>query len=155
MAGLQVLATTRNPQKRALLLEKGADKCLTDDGRLHEVLGNAPHDGVNAAIEIVGAAMLRDTIQADRPIGRIAILGLLGGREIERFDVYGDLRNGVSVSYVSSEHIGRPYQPIEDFPLAKIAGAFAFDDLSQAQAQAQAHAYAESNQVAGKTVIVL
>lgn len=90
------------------------------------------------------------------------MLGLLGGREIERFDVYADLQNGVAVSYVSSEHVASEHLPIEAFPLADIAQAiadaqmpsildkvFEFDDLPDA------HEYAESNRSFGKIVVVL
>lgn len=160
--GLRVIATTRSAQKCTLLQSKGADECLIDDGQLRDVLVNPSRDGVDAALEIVGASTLRDTIQSVKPFGRVAILGLLGGREIDRFDVYGDLRNGVSISYVSSEHVGSPHLPLKEFPLQAIVQAiskremssildktFPFDEL------AQAHRYAESNQAFGKIVVVL
>lgn len=160
--GLRVVATTRNAKKSALLREKGADEILIDDGRLHEVLVNSSRYGVDAALEIVGASTLRDTIQSVKPFGRVAILGLLGGREIDRFDVYGDLRNGASVSYVSSEHIGSPQLPLEEFPLPAIAQAIAdgemppiLDKAFSFDALVQAHRYAESNQAFGKIVVVL
>ncbi|MCU1737983.1 MULTISPECIES: zinc-binding dehydrogenase [unclassified Pseudomonas] len=160
--GLRVIATTRNAQKRQLLLEKGADECLIDDGRLRDLLVSPLRPGVDAALEIIGASTLRDTIQSVKHFGSLAILGLLGGREIERFDVYADLQNGVSVSYVSSEHIGSPYLPIKDFPLAHIAQAIAdekmpsiLDKVFTFDALAHAHEYAESNQSFGKIVVVL
>lgn len=62
-----MIVTTRGPQKCGLLRRKGADECLVDEGRIREVLTNSSRHGVDAALEIVGALTLGDTIQSVKP----------------------------------------------------------------------------------------
>lgn len=94
--------------------------------------------------------------------GRVAILGLLGGREIERFDVYTDLRDGASVPYVPSEHIGSSWLAVEDFHFSTIAQEIASGKMPSILDRSfpfahltHGHRCAESNRSAGTIAVTL
>jgi NADPH2:quinone reductase len=78
--GMTVLATTRNPAKRAALTGIGADHVLIDDGHIarqvHAVLGH----GADTALELVGTPTLPDTLRATRVHGVVCFTGMLSSQ---------------------------------------------------------------------------
>ncbi len=77
-AGARVIATTRSSEREQLLRERGAHEVLIDDGALAEKVRELHPDGVDAALELVGNSVLRDTLKAVRPKGRVCFIGFLG-----------------------------------------------------------------------------
>src|SRR5207248_8913743 len=70
--GAKVVATTRSEGNVGRLREMGADVALVDRGRIEEDVRRAFPEGVDAALEVVGAATLRDTIKVLKPFGAVA-----------------------------------------------------------------------------------
>src|SRR5205807_764138 len=56
---VRVVATTRSEQNTARLREVGADITLVDDGQIADDVRRAVPEGVDAALEVVGAATVR------------------------------------------------------------------------------------------------
>lgn len=84
-----VIGTSRNPSRRAALLEQGFDVVLdpTDPGWTQAVLeatgggkeGSGGTGGVNAVIDFVAGPQFNDLIKVSAILGRIVNVGRLGG----------------------------------------------------------------------------
>ncbi|MEV4560577.1 zinc-binding dehydrogenase [Kitasatospora sp. NPDC049285] len=161
--GARVLACTRNPAHAALLEGLGADEVLIDDGRLAAQV--AERDlAVDAVLDIVGNSVLRDSLAAVRPRGRVCQIGFLGGFEpVPDFDPIADLPTGVQLSFFASAFVlGSPAFPLADIPLDRIyakveAGTlrarpvrvFPFSDI------VEAHRVLESGRALGKMAVTV
>lgn len=58
--GATVLATTRQPERADVLRAIGVDHVLVDDGHIAEAVRTVAPDGVDGALELVGAPTLYD-----------------------------------------------------------------------------------------------
>ncbi|MGV9270057.1 zinc-binding dehydrogenase [Kitasatospora sp. NPDC003701] len=161
--GASVLATTRNPVHAVLLKELGAADVLIDDGRL-AVEVDRRGVVVDALLDIVGNTVLRDSLAAVGPRGRVCQAGFLGGfAPVADFDPIADLPSGVRLSFFGSAFVlGTPAYPLSDIPLDAIyaqveAGAlnarptrvFRFDEI------VEAHRVMEAGRALGKMVVTL
>jgi NADPH2:quinone reductase len=161
--GLRVIATTRSQANTGRLREIGADAVVVDSGAIDGwVRGIAPA-GVDAALEIVGASTLRDTVKTLRPFGGVSVVGLLGGPPIlDGFHLMQDLPSATHLSFFPGMVIGTPAMPMQDSPLPWIAQetaarrmpslrtmTFDFDDVRRA------HSVMESDRALGKLVVQL
>lgn len=158
--GAQVIATTRREALRERLLALGADAVFIDDGSLSEQVRRHWPQGADAAVEVVGAATVRDTLRAIRPFGEVVAIGLLGGRVIERLDLLADLPDAVGLRFFSTQALGTSALPLDDAPLAEVARLRAAGTIPSILAHtfdfdqvAQAHALMASNQALGKIVV--
>jgi len=162
--GLTVIATTRDTTRQKRLKELGADYVLTDDGVIAEQVREIFPAGVDKAIEIVGAATVKDSMQAIKNRGEIVVIGLLGGSTtLEQFNLLGDLPNSVKLSFFGSGTLGSPdTPPLDDSPLNWIAQqvhlglmpditveVFPFENIRKA------HAHMEDNRTFGKRVVTV
>jgi len=120
--GLTVIATTRNPTSVAKLKSIGADDVIIDDGNIHEKVIAINPEGVDHALEVVGAATLKDTLKSIRQWGQVVVVGLLGGSTVlESFNLMSDLPNTVKLSFFSSGLLGSDALPLNESPLNWIA----------------------------------
>ncbi|HEV7913205.1 MAG TPA: zinc-binding dehydrogenase [Albitalea sp.] len=161
--GLKVIATTRSQANAGRLSEVGADAVVVDKGAIAESVREIAPAGVDAALDIVGASTLLDTIKALRPFGAVSVVGLLGGPPVlNQFHLMQDLPGAVQLSFFTSGLVGTPAMPIQDSPLAWIARetaarrmpslgtmTFDFDDVRRA------HSVMESDRALGKLVVQL
>ena len=56
----------------------GANHVVIDDGEIHEQVRRHAPQGVHHALEVVGAATVKDTLKCVRHWGEVAVIGLLG-----------------------------------------------------------------------------
>lgn len=161
--GLKVIATTRTPANMSRLREVGADEVVVDNGQVADLVRKLVPEGVDRALEVVGAATLRDTIKALRPFGAVSVIGLLGGPPIlDRLHLMQDLPGAIQLSFFGSGLLGTRVLPLSDAPLGSLAQetasgripslrtrTFDFDDV------AAAHSFMESNRALGKLVVRL
>ena len=148
--GATVISTTRNPMHAEKIRAAGAAQVLIDNGQLART-GSAYADKV---LELVGASTLRDSLQCLNPGGIACFTGILGGWVLERFEPIEDIPSGRYLTSFHSDSVNR----------TRMAELFAFIDRHQVAIArpttfalhdiAQAHALMESNQAAGKIVIV-
>jgi NADPH:quinone reductase-like Zn-dependent oxidoreductase len=122
LRGLTVIATTRNASSIDKLRSMGADHVVMDDGAIHDKVKTIVPKGVDNAIEIVGAATVKDTLTCVRPWGQVVVVGLLSGPPVlESFNLMGDLPGAVRLSFFSSGLLGTEILPLKDSPLNWIA----------------------------------
>lgn len=161
--GLNVIATTRTVSNEARLNEAGADEVIIDTGEIADLVRRSAPGGVDAVLEVVGAATLRDSVKALRPFGGASVIGLLGGAPVlESFHLMQDLPGAVHLNFFPSGLLGTAALPLSESPLRWIAQeiaagripslrtrTFDFDDVRQA------HRLMESNAAVGKFVVQL
>jgi len=157
--GATVIATTRRPDRAALLERIGATTVLIDDGQL---AGQRPGGVVDCVVDLVGNSVLRDSLRIVRPRGRVCQLGFLGGLEpVAAFNPIADLPSGVQFSFYGSAFVlGTDEFPLAEIPLAEMiakaeqgvyqakpARVFGFDDI------VEAHRVMESGLAGGKMTV--
>ncbi len=161
--GLKIIATTRSQENSARLHEVGADEVIVDGGKIAEQVRNLFPGGVDAALEVVGATTVTDTIKALKPFGAVSVIGLLGGPPIlEQFHLMQDLPSATRLSFFPSGLLGTPALPMNDTPLPWLAQeiathrmrslrieTFDFDDVRRA------HSLMESDCALGKLVVTI
>lgn len=161
--GQKVLATTRSQANAAHLLAIGADAVIIDNGAIAEQVRATAPQGVDVALDVVGAATALDTVKTLNPFGTAVVIGLLSGTpELAKLDLASDLPNAVRLAFFSSAMLGGGALPLADAPLRWIAdrqasGAtaslrvqtFDFDDVPRA------HRVMESNAAQGKLVVLV
>jgi NADPH:quinone reductase-like Zn-dependent oxidoreductase len=158
-AGATVIATTRNAAREPLLRVLGSDRVLIDDGRLAEQLGD---ERVDAVLDLVGNATLRDSLACVKPRGGVCQLGFLGGLDpVPEFNPLADLPSGVQLStFASAFVLGDRHFPLADVPMQAIvdraaqgiyrAEPVAVFDFAQI---VEAHRALEANRTPGKLVV--
>lgn len=161
--GATVVGTTRSEGNVQRLREVGADVVIVDRGRIEEDVRRAFPDGVDAALEVVGATTLRDTIKVLKPFGAVTVVGLLGGPPVlENFHLMQDLPNATRLSFFPSGMLGTPPLRLTDAPLRAIAEGISAGRIPSLRVRTfdfgdvrQAHALMESDRVLGKLVVRL
>ncbi len=160
--GLTVIATTRNPASVDKLKSIGADHVVIDDGNIHEKVTAIIPEGVNNALEVVGAATLKDTLKSVRQWGQVVVIGLLGGAPVlESFNLMSDLPNTVKLSFFGSGLLGSESLPLNESPLNWIAEQVASGAMPNTIAKTfdaediqEAHRLLDSGTANGKIVIM-
>jgi NADPH2:quinone reductase len=161
--GARVIATTRSAAHAERLTAIGADAVVVDNGEIAAEVRRLAPQGVDAALEVVGAATLKDTVKTMKPFGTVVAIGLLGGPPvIESLHLMNDLPQATRVAFFPSGLLGTPALPLLEAPLRWIAdriarGAmpslrvktFAFDEVRDA------HQLMESDRALGKLVVRL
>lgn len=120
--GAKVIATTRNPNSFDKLNAIGADHVVLDDGAVSEKVREIVPEGVNYALEVVGAGTVKDTLKSIALFGEVVVVGLLSGPPvIDAFNLMGDLPSTVKLSFFSSGLLGSPALNLDTSPLNAIA----------------------------------
>lgn len=159
--GLKVVATTRSAQNASRLKAIGADAVVVDMGEIAGKLRDAAPQGIDVALEVVGAATVRDSLKALKPFGTAVVIGLLGGAPVlENLQLMSDLPQATRLAFFGSGMLGTPALPLDDAPLSWIAErvahvampslrvqTFDFDDVRRA------HSLMESDGALGKLVV--
>lgn len=157
-AGLTVISTTRRESARDLLASVGVDHVIIDDGVVTPQIRALYPDGVDAAVELVGVNVMKDTLRTVRTGGTVCFTGMLSDQwTISDFYPMDWLPNGVRLTAYSGEATGLPAAVLQDFLDAVAAGdaaiplgrVYAIDDI------VQAHRDMEAGVVGGKGVVVL
>ncbi|HXD66584.1 MAG TPA: zinc-binding dehydrogenase [Solirubrobacteraceae bacterium] len=162
--GAIVIATTRAEGHAERLRGMGAAEVLIDDGRLAPQVRATRPDGVDAVLDLVGNAVLRDSLQCVASRGRVCQIGFLGGLDpVADFNPLADLPSGVALStFASAFVLGGEGFPVSDVPMqaivekaergvfsARPARVFAFDEI------VEAHRVMDSGRAGGKLVVTV
>ena len=120
--GAKVIATTRNPARSELLTHVGADHALVDDDNLPDAIRAIAPEGLDAALEFVGANALPDTLSLIRPGGAVCFVGALNGAwTIRDFDPF-TIPTGVRLTSYSGEAEDLPSNALNSYLRAIEAG---------------------------------
>ena len=154
--GATVLSTTRNPAKHSALEAIGVDHVLIDDGDVAEQVRAIYPDGVDTALELIGAPTLPDTLRSTRVHGVVCFTGMLSNQwTVENFYPIEYLPRGVRLTAYGGDAGDLPVGVLQGFLDAVAAGdatvpiskVYDFDQI------AQAHADMEAGTATGKLVV--
>jgi NADPH2:quinone reductase len=159
-AGVRVIATTRNPDRFAMLEKLGVERCEIERPDLSKHIPEAKK--IDAVLDLVGNSVVLDSLAMLRRGGRSCLAGWLGGLDpIPDFNPLLQMASGVYLTFFGSFVFGTPGFPLCDVPLqgiaqdvaagwldAKPARTFAFDEIREA------HRIMEANEAGGKMVVV-
>lgn len=157
LAGLKVIATTRDKSKIPLLKDNGADEVLIDNGHLLEQLQASTMSRVNKVLELVGTPTLKDSLACTAAFGKVCMTGMLSEQwSIKDFDPMGYIPATVSLTVYDSGQFRVDNVSFQHFivqieqgkiipPIKKV---FNLDEI------VQAHQFMESNAGGGKIVIL-
>src|SRR5215475_1617037 len=156
-AGVRVIATTRGPERVALLKQLGAERVETEGPDLSNRIAEAKK--LDAVLDLVGNSTILDSLDMLRRGGRACLAGWLGGlAPIADFNPLLQMASGVYLTFFGSFVFGTPQFPLSDVPLQKIAA-----DVAAGRYQAkptrvfrfekirEAHRVMESNEAKGKS----
>jgi NADPH:quinone reductase-like Zn-dependent oxidoreductase len=161
--GAAVIATTRNPARKAMLEQLGAARVMVGEVSAADVLSIAP-PGVDAVLDLLGTATLLDSLAMARVGGRVCVAGFLaGGHAMERFDPVFQMPSGVQLSaFASAFAFGSASHPLSAIPFQEFVNkaatavyrsapsrVFAFEEI------VEAHRLMESNLAGGKIVVTV
>ena len=155
--GITVIATTRNTAKVQALLANGATHVLIDEGEIeHEAKALYPN-GIDKALELVGVESLKDTMACLRPGGTACMTGMLSEKwSIPDFAPMEFIPPTVNLTIYDSGQIRSTSEIFQNFVeqvesgliSIKVSKVFMLDAIQEA------HTFMESNQGAGKIVVV-
>jgi NADPH2:quinone reductase len=153
---LTVLATTRNPAKRAALTRVGVDHVLIDDGHIagqvHAVLGH----GADTALELIGTPTLPDTLRATRVHGVVCFTGMLSNEwTVRDFYPIDYIPHGVRLTSYGGDADDLPPRILQDFLDAAASGdaVIPIDHVYTLDEIVEAHRVMEAGTAAGKLVV--
>ncbi len=154
--GATVLSTTRRPDRADVLRAIGVDHVVVDDGHVADAVRRVVPDGVDGALELVGAPTLRDTLRACRPGGTTCFTGMLSNQRIvERFYPIEFIPTGVRLTAYGGGAGNLPGEVLADVASAIHRGeidwpveVYAMEDI------ARAHDDMEHDRVAAKQVVL-
>jgi NADPH:quinone reductase-like Zn-dependent oxidoreductase len=151
-AGVHVSATTRSEDRAGLLLDRGAQQVIVDDGNIHA----GPHK-FDKVLELVGATTLEDSLKVTDRNGIVCMAGIVGNQWVLKdFAPMDSIPNRVALTIYSGESddfIEMPFQQLVDEVASnriavKIGKVFTLDQIIEA------HACMEANAADGKIVII-
>ncbi len=154
--GATVYSTTRRADRAEALRAVGVDHVIVDDGQVAEAVRAIAPEGVEGALELVGAPTLRDTLRACRPGGTTCFTGMLSNEWIiEKFYPIEFIPTGVRLTAYGGGASDLPSEVLSD-----VAGAIHRDELSwpvevyPMSEIVQAHEDMEHNRVSAKQVVL-
>jgi NADPH:quinone reductase-like Zn-dependent oxidoreductase len=156
--GMTVLATTRNPAKADALHAVGVDHVVIDDGEVAPRVREIVPDGVDDALELIGAPTLPDTLRATRVHGVVCFTGMLSNQwTVRDFYPIDYLPRGVRLSAYGGDAGDLPSAVLQQFLDDVAAGTarvpighvYRFDEI------VQAHQAMEAGTAVGKLVVTV
>ena len=155
--GATVLATTRRPERAEQLALRGIDQPIIDHGHVADSVREILPNGADAALELVGAPTLPETLRAVRVHGTVCFTGMLSSEwSIKDFYPIAYIPNGVRLTAYGGDASDLPAAVLQRLLDATADGRFAvpihhvYDGLDQVR---QAHTDMESNAATGKLVV--
>jgi NADPH:quinone reductase len=154
--GMTVLSTTRNADKTKALEAIGVDHVLIDDGAVAPQVRAILPQGVDRALELVGAPTVRDTLQATAFHGVVCFTGMLSNEWILP-DFYPNdyLPRGVRLAAYGGDAGDLPAHVLQEFldavangeAVVPIDSTYDFDQI------VEAHRAMEAGLGTGKLVV--
>ena len=154
--GLEIISTTRKPEKEEYLKANGADVVIIDDGIIQEKVRNLFPNGVDKVLELVGTRTLKDSLKCIKPGGMVCITGILGSEwTMKEFTPMGDIPSLGRLTVYMGEAGNLQKESLQEFIDAVESGdiGLPIDRTFKLNEIVEAHKYMESNQAKGKIVV--
>lgn len=157
-AGLTVAATTRKPDKEALLRENGADHVYIDTGEISAEVRGDFEGGVDRVLELVGTTTLLDSLRASRRHGVVCMTGIVGNKwAFDHFAPMEAIPATVRLTSYAGEAADFMRTPLQELIQEietgritfRIGSVFSLDEI------VEAHRVMENNTAQGKLVVAL
>ena len=155
--GLTIAATTRKPEREAMLRANGADHVFIETGEISDEVRKIYPNGVDKVLELVGATTLLDSLRSTAMHGVVCMTGMVGDSwELENFGPMGAIPTAVNLTTYSGGADDFIDTPLQEF-IATIEGGetsiktgpiFHIDDI------VEAHRVMEEDRAAGKIVVL-
>jgi NADPH2:quinone reductase len=155
---LNVLSTTRRPDRTDALRRLGVDHPVIDDGDIAEKVRAIIPGGVNTALELVGTNTLRDTLRATRVQGVVCFTGMLSNQwTVPEFYPIDFIPNGVRLTAYSGEASDLPADVLQAFLDQVAAGRLTvpIHHVYQLDEIRTAHRDMEAGDATGKLVVLV
>jgi NADPH:quinone reductase-like Zn-dependent oxidoreductase len=78
--GAHVASTTRNPERKMLLRQSGAEQVFIDSGAIAPDVRKVFPSGVDKVLELVGTTSLKDSLHCARQGGIVCMTGIVGNK---------------------------------------------------------------------------
>ena len=158
-ADVEVIATTRDRDRFAMLEKSSAERCEIERRDLSKHIPDAKR--IDGVLDLVGNSVVLISTMLRRG-GRSCLAGWLGGLDpIPDFNPLLQMASGVYLTFFGSFVFGTPGFPLSDVPLQQIAAdaaagrldvkpvrVFRFEEIREA------HRVMEANEAKGKMVVV-
>jgi NADPH:quinone reductase-like Zn-dependent oxidoreductase len=155
--GAFVSATSRRPDREALLRANGVDRVFVDTGSIADRVRRAYPEGVDKVLELVGTSTLLDSLRCVKEGGLASMTGIVGNQwSFDHFNPMESIPTGVGLtSYTGGPEdfmlmpFGQLIQQIESGQLhVQLGKTFRLDEV------AEAHRCMEKNEADGKIVLL-
>ena len=155
--GLTVAATTRKPEREALLRANGADHVFIETGNISNDVRKIFPNGVDKVLELVGTTTLIDSLQSTAMHGTVAMTGMVGNSwELENFSPMEAIPSAVNLTTYAGGADDFINTPLQEFiamiergeASIKTGPVFKIDDI------VDAHRAMEEDRAAGKIVVL-
>ena len=155
--GVKVAATTRRPQREALLRASGVEQVFIDSGSIAEQVKEVFPRGVDKVLELVGTTTLEDSLRCARQRGIVCMTGMVGNKwSFDDFSPMDVIPTAVCLTTYAGGAEDFMLTPLEEL-VEKIAAGqlpihvgkvFRLDQI------ADAHRCMEQNEAGGKIVVL-
>jgi NADPH:quinone reductase-like Zn-dependent oxidoreductase len=154
--GAIVWATTRRPDREAMLRDNGAARVFVDDGAIARQLESDPEQP-DKVLELVGATTLADSLQCCRDGAIVCMTGIVGNSwSLVDFSPMDVIPTAVCLTIYAGENedfMRTPYEELaqqiaEGSLRIPVSRAFRLDEI------VEAHRFMEENRAGGKIVVV-
>jgi NADPH:quinone reductase-like Zn-dependent oxidoreductase len=154
--GVTVYSTTRNAERRDLLLSNGAADVFIDDGAIAGKV-KARIGGADKVLELIGASTLADSLACAREGGAVCLTGMVGNKWVlENFEPMAAIPTGVYLTIYDGgveDFMALPFdelasQVADGSMKVQIGKVFRLDEI------VDAHRLMESNSAGGKIVVL-
>jgi NADPH:quinone reductase-like Zn-dependent oxidoreductase len=113
--GAFVAATSRRPERAALLRENGVDQVFVDTGEIAEQAREVCTGGFDKVLELVGTTTLLDSLQCVRPQGIACMTGMVGDKwSFDQFSPMAAIPTGVSLTTYAGGACDFMRTPLDD-----------------------------------------
>ncbi len=155
--GATVAATTRKPDREAMLKQNGADHVFIDSGEIAGDVREVFPQGVDRVLELVGTTTLLDSLQCAARCGSVCMTGMVGNAwELDRFSPMGAIPTSVNLTTYAGGADDFVQTPLQEFvqtveqgkTTVKLGPVFRLDDI------VEAHRCMEENRAQGKIVVM-
>ena len=156
--GAQVLSTTRNPDRVAMLRASGADEVFLDTGAVSGLVRERYPKGVDKVLELIGTSTLEDSLHCAREGGVVCMTGIVGNQwAFENFAPMERIPTAVCLTSYAGESEDFMRTPLEELAQQIAAGTlkiqvgkvFSIDEI------VEAHRVMEENKAGGKIVVLV
>ncbi|MBD0851838.1 zinc-binding alcohol dehydrogenase family protein [Maribacter arenosus] len=155
--GLTVIATTRNPKKERLLLENGVSQVVIDNGVIAPKVRKLFPNGVDKVLELVGASVLKDSLQCVGQGGTACMTGMLSESwSLKDFSPMEFIPATVKLTVYDSGQVRSPATAFQEFIHDVETGKvkLGIGKVFRLEEIVQAHQLMESNSANGKIVVL-